>query len=76
MMLMTKDFPDYSVTDDDRVWSPVKRPIEQWKEGFLIKTFASFCEAGRAGFSPGYISEITRGKRVCAYGYQWKYADQ
>lgn len=51
------------------------RPINQFKNGKLIRTFISNAEASKLGFNKGHLSECCQGKRPRHKGYTWEFAN-
>lgn len=47
------------------------KKVVQLKDGILINTFNSACEAGRNGYNQGSVSACCRGKLKRHKGYQW-----
>lgn len=53
-----------------------QKAVEQYKDGFLVKTYPSATEAGRQnGFAKNHIMDCCNGKQKSAYGYVWRYVD-
>lgn len=53
-----------------------QKAVEQYKDGFLVKTYPSATEAGRqTGFAKNHIMDCCNGKQKSAYGYVWRYVD-
>lgn len=54
-----------------------KKPVEQYKNGKLIKTYESVCDVAirNKKFRKSHISECCNGKRKLAYGYEWKFKE-
>lgn len=53
-----------------------KRPVEQWRDGRLVQTFASTIEAQRAGFKASSVRAVANGKATHHRGFQWRFATQ
>lgn len=51
-----------------------KKPLEQLKDGVVVKRWESISEAMRAGYTWSSISKVIKGKWTHYKGYQWQYA--
>lgn len=52
----------------------ISKPVEQMKDGVVVKRWLSATEASRCGYSRTRVSECCNGRQQTHKGYEWRYA--